>query len=115
MVKVTPVPEWDGGFLFGNVFLPGLDRGAFMHMKCIQVVEIGSFIKTEMPVKRPSADEAVIKIEVTGLCRTDLKLIRVGHRDLVLPRVPAEEVVGTIWQKGERVTGIERNSYNDNI
>lgn len=30
------------------------------------------------------------------LCRTDLKIIRHGHRDLTLPRVPGEEVVGEV-------------------
>lgn len=38
-------------------------------------------------------------MELTGLCRTDLRIIRHGHRDLVLPRIPGEEVVGRIVAK----------------
>lgn len=72
-------------------------------MRCIQVTEIGGFHVTEVPVPRPGAAEVTIRVEVTGLCRTDLKLIRVGHRDLVLPRIPGEEVVGIIHRKGSAV------------
>ena len=39
-------------------------------------------------------------MSVTGLCRTDLKIVRHGHRDLTLPRVPGEEVVGEIVALG---------------
>lgn len=34
------------------------------------------------------------------LCCTDLKIIRHGHRDLTLPRVPGEEVVGEVAALG---------------
>jgi len=79
-----------------------------MQMKCIQVKKVGRFEVTRLPVRPPEEDEALVRVIVTGLCRTDLKLIRVGHRDLVLPRVPGEEVVGEIAEKGVRVTGLER-------
>ena len=48
------------------------------------------------PVPQPGPDQALVRVALTGLCRTDLKLIRAGHRDLIVPRVPGEEVVGTI-------------------
>jgi len=79
-----------------------------MEMSCIQVTEVGTFHLTRLPVQLPKADEVLIKVSVTGLCRTDLKLIRVGHRDLVLPRVPGEEVVGVIADTGACVVGLER-------
>ena len=68
-------------------------------MQAVVVEEIGSFVLKEMQVPEPGPGEALIKVEVTGLCRTDLKIIENGHRDLVLPRVPGEEVVGTgsLW------------------
>ena len=49
---------------------------------------------------RPGKNEALLRVTVTGLCRTDLKIIRVGHRDLVLPRIPGEEVVGEVVTLG---------------
>lgn len=65
-------------------------------MEAVLVREIGGFELVELPVPRPGPGEALIEVSVTGLCRTDLKLIEVGHRDLELPRVPGEEVVGVV-------------------
>ena len=78
-----------------------------MDMWGIQVAEIGAFQFLRLPVRPPQRDEVLIRVAVTGLCRTDLKLIRAGHRDLVLPRVPGEEVVGEIVEKGADVRGLE--------
>ncbi|KPA13660.1 sorbitol dehydrogenase [Candidatus Magnetomorum sp. HK-1] len=72
-------------------------------MKCIKVSEIGKFSHESMTIPRPGPDDVCIQVEVTGLCRTDLKLIRQGHRDLTLPRIPGEEVVGIIVEKGKNV------------
>ncbi len=74
-------------------------------MKAIVVEQIGSFSIRNVNIPHPVAGEVMIRVSVTGLCRTDLKLIRVGHRDLVLPRVPGEEVVGTISEIGTDVSG----------
>jgi L-iditol 2-dehydrogenase len=72
-------------------------------MNCIQVSDIGTFSTARLPVRSPGPDELLIKVRVTGLCRTDLKLIRVGHRDLVLPRIPGEEVVGVVHARGSNI------------
>ena len=76
-------------------------------MKCIQVSKIGEFSLIEKPVRDPKPDELCIQVEVTGLCRTDLKIIRQGHRDLTLPRVPGEEVVGIVVSKGKNFHHIQ--------
>jgi L-iditol 2-dehydrogenase len=70
-------------------------------MKAILVKSIGSFELTEIaaPILQPG--EVLVKVAVAGLCRTDLKIIETGHRDLVLPRVPGEEVVGTVCALGQ--------------
>jgi L-iditol 2-dehydrogenase len=78
-----------------------------MNMPSAQVVAIGRFEFREMPIQPPQEDEVLIRVAVTGLCRTDLKIVRVGHRDLVLPRVPGEEVVGTVEAAGRRVRDIK--------
>jgi L-iditol 2-dehydrogenase len=72
-------------------------------MKAAVVEEIGSFTIKEMDIPKPDKGEVLVRVAVTGLCRTDLKLIRTGHRDLILPRVPGEEVVGTVYQLGKDV------------
>jgi L-iditol 2-dehydrogenase len=76
-------------------------------MKCILINDIGGFHIKMVPVKEPRPDEVLVQVEVTGMCRTDLKIIRSGHRDLVLPRIPGEEVIGVIHRKGENVADVE--------
>jgi L-iditol 2-dehydrogenase len=77
-----------------------------MKTQCILVAEIGRFQWTQKELPPPQADEVLVAVEVAGLCRTDLKIIRHGHRDLVLPRIPGEEVVGRIVSKGPAVSGV---------
>lgn len=72
-------------------------------MKAALVREIGSFGIVDVDVPQPGPGEVLVEVAVAGLCRTDLKIIEKGHRDLVLPRIPAEEVVGTVCRLGEGV------------
>jgi L-iditol 2-dehydrogenase len=74
-----------------------------INMKCIQITKIKDFEKKEIDLQAPGNEEVLIKVHVTGVCRTDLKIIQHGHRDLILPRIPGEEVVGTIHEKGKNV------------
>jgi L-iditol 2-dehydrogenase len=69
-------------------------------MRAVVIREVGSFELADAPVPEPGPGEALIRVSVTGLCRTDLKVVRHGHRDLTLPRVPGEEVVGEIVRLG---------------
>lgn len=78
-----------------------------MHVDCIIVSEIGRFQWTRKKLRPLKDDEVLVRVEVTGLCRTDLKIIRHGHRDLVLPRIPGEEVVGRIVAKGSGVNNFQ--------
>lgn len=78
-----------------------------MQTNCILVSEIGRFEWTRRNLRKLQEDEVLVRVEVTGLCRTDLKIIRHGHRDLVLPRIPGEEVVGRLAAKGDAVTGFD--------
>lgn len=79
-------------------------------MKAVIVEKIGDFVIRDVALPAPEDDEALLKVTVTGLCRTDLKLIRVGHRDLVLPRIPGEEVVGVVEKTGASVTGFVKGA-----
>lgn len=65
-------------------------------MKAIVIHKIGSFSFEERPLPIPASKELRVRVAVTGLCRTDLKIIEHGHRDLTLPRIPGEEVVGIV-------------------
>jgi len=72
-------------------------------MKAAIVEKIGTFQLADIEKPEPGRGEVLIETAVTGLCRTDLKIIEVGHRDLVLPRIPGEEVVGTVCATGPHV------------
>ncbi len=72
-------------------------------MKAVLVKEIGSFEYADLPTPEPAPGEVLVRVAVAGLCRTDIKLIDVGHRDLTLPRIPAEEVVGQVVALGSEV------------
>lgn len=73
-------------------------------MNAIVVRQIGRFEYVPVPDPAPGAGEVLVRVAVAGLCRTDLKLIEVGHRDLMLPRIPAEEVVGEVTGVGAGVS-----------
>lgn len=72
-------------------------------MNAIVVRQIGSFEYVRVQDPAPGPGEVLVRVAVAGLCRTDLKLIEIGHRDLVLPRIPAEEVVGEVTGLGAGV------------
>ena len=61
----------------------------------------------------PNPDGAVIKIEASGICRSDWHGWMGHDTDIKLPHVPGHELAGTIeeigsnvslWKKGDRVT-----------
>lgn len=72
-------------------------------MQAVSVREIGSFQFERRAVPQPGPGEVLLRVTVTGLCRTDLKIIQVGHRDLRLPCIPGEEVVGEVVALGPQV------------
>ena len=67
----------------------------------------------QVPDPRPADAGVVIKVEATGLCRSDWHGWMGHDPDIALPHVPGHELAGTIeetgsgvsrWRKGERVT-----------
>jgi L-iditol 2-dehydrogenase len=77
-----------------------------MDMHCLVVRRIGDYGLERRPVLPPGPGEILVRVEWAGICRTDLKLIRQGHRDLVLPRIPGEEAVGVIVETGAAAEGL---------
>ena len=84
-------------------------------MQAVSVREIGSFLFERRAVPQPGPGEVLLRVTVTGLCRTDLKIIQVGHRDLVLPCVPGEEVVGEVVALGPIDDSFSRFQFKDDI
>ncbi|MGP6088250.1 zinc-dependent alcohol dehydrogenase family protein [Antarctobacter jejuensis] len=68
---------------------------------------------TTLPDPTPSPDGVVLKVEATGLCRSDWHGWMGHDPDIDLPHVPGHELAGTIaavgprvtrWKEGDRVT-----------
>ena len=51
----------------------------------------------------PGENDAVIKVEATGLCRSDWHGWKGHDSDISLPHVPGHEFAGTIFSKGSDV------------
>ncbi len=47
----------------------------------------------------------LIKVDSCAICKTDVKMFHVGHRDLELPRILGHEIAGTIVEVGTRIRG----------
>ena len=82
-------------------------------MQAVVVKAIGAFDLVEVEKPDPQAGMVLVKVAVAGMCRTDLKIVEAGHRDLVLPRIPGEEVVGTVVAVGPGVDSglLDRRVY----
>ncbi|OGV48097.1 MAG: hypothetical protein A2X49_12860 [Lentisphaerae bacterium GWF2_52_8] len=60
-------------------------------MKALLLRSPGEFSCTEVPSPQEKKGERVLKVASCAICRTDAKICRDGHRDLVLPRIPGHE------------------------
>ena len=67
----------------------------------------------EVPDPSPAAHGVVVRVEATGLCRSDWHAWAGHDRSIALPHVPGHELAGTVaevgpevraWQVGDRVT-----------
>ncbi|MER6318970.1 zinc-dependent alcohol dehydrogenase family protein [Streptomyces sp. NPDC001581] len=67
----------------------------------------------EVPEPRPAAGGVVVRVEATGLCRSDWHGWMGHDPDIVLPHVPGHELAGVVeavgagvsnWRVGDRVT-----------
>ncbi|NTV25388.1 MAG: alcohol dehydrogenase catalytic domain-containing protein [Chlorobiaceae bacterium] len=51
----------------------------------------------------PAENEVALRVAATAICRTDAKMWKSGHRDLVLPRIPGHEICGYIEEDPEKL------------
>lgn len=66
----------------------------------------------EREIPSVGADEALLRVEACGICGTDLRILRTGHRrlDANTPRILGHELSGTIVEVGSEVRGLERDT-----
>lgn len=69
-------------------------------MKSLLLRQIGELQRCDSSPPVPGRGEVLLRVTHCSLCRTDAKMWRQGHRDLVLPRVPGHEVCGFVpgWE-----------------
>ncbi len=65
-----------------------------MKQALLRDINILDIVGTGPPELPPGG--VLVAMRAAALCRTDVKMIRQGHRDLVLPRIPGHEGVGQI-------------------
>ena len=73
-------------------------------LKGIEDLEIR---EVDRPAPACKSGEILIKTEACAICKTDVKMFHVGHRDLRLPRVLGHEVAGTIVEVGGGVNKLK--------
>jgi D-arabinose 1-dehydrogenase-like Zn-dependent alcohol dehydrogenase len=59
----------------------------------------------EVPDPRPAAHGVVVRVEATGLCRSDWHGWMGHDPDITLPHVPGHELAGVVEAVGDRVSG----------
>jgi len=73
----------------------------------IASIETNPLELAEVPTPQPRADEALIKVSVCGVCRTDLHVIEGELPRQVLPIIPGHQIIGRVEQIGERVANLK--------
>ena len=71
-------------------------------MKALVLQDIGKLCAETRDIPSVQPAEALVRVLYCGICRTDAKMWRHGHRDLVLPRVPGHEVAARDEKTGQR-------------
>jgi propanol-preferring alcohol dehydrogenase len=59
----------------------------------------------ELPIPSPKPNEVLIKVHACGICRTDLHVIDGDLKEPQLPIIPGHQIVGSIAELGNEVTG----------
>jgi len=65
-----------------------------MKQAILRNINILDIVRADRPEMPPGG--VLVAIGAAAVCRTDVKMIRHGHRDLVLPRIPGHEGVGKV-------------------
>lgn len=61
----------------------------------------------EMDIPTVESGGLLLKVEACGMCATDLKLLRYGHKGMRFPHVLGHEIAGTVAEVTPEVTGFK--------
>jgi len=71
-------------------------------MECLQLEQPGLLHLRRRETPEPADCQVLLRISHCALCRTDVKMFKQGHRDLILPRVLGHEICGADAKTEER-------------
>lgn len=80
-------------------------------MKAVFLKDAVTLVTEEVSMPDCGDDEAVVRVEACGICRTDMKCYFQGQRDLKMPRILGHEIAGIVLAVGKDVSGIEPGSH----
>ena len=66
----------------------------------------GGLEQVEAPIPEPALDEVLVRVEVCGICRTDLHVVDHEIPEHRSPVTPGHQVIGTVADVGAAVTSI---------
>jgi|LGVE01.1.fsa_nt_gb L-iditol 2-dehydrogenase len=72
-------------------------------MKAMVLEEPGKMRIKEIPIPLAGDNEVIVKVKACNICKTDLKCLTLGQRDLKYPRILGHEIAGVIDQVGKNV------------
>ncbi len=70
-------------------------------MYALQLEKTGSLKRKNIPIPELKTGEVLLRVSHCAVCRTDAKMWKQGHRDLILPRVPGHEICGILAESGK--------------
>src|SRR3989339_1279509 len=71
-------------------------------MRAVVLEEIGSIKVKDIPVPEAAKEQFLLKVLKCTLCRTDAKMLQLGQRDLILPRVLGHEICALDEKTGKK-------------
>lgn len=80
-------------------------------MKAVFLKDTVNLAAEEVSMPDCGDDEAVVRVEACGICRTDMKCYFQGQRDLKMPRILGHEIAGIVLAVGKDVSGIESGTH----
>src|SRR5690606_36840627 len=109
----SPAKRPDAGRGTPGAVRPRPQNGRMTMMRAVVYDAVGATPRvTEAPVPEVPGDAALVRVEATGVCRSDWHAWR-GHDPVALPHIPGHEFAGTVaadgagvreWAPGARVT-----------
>ncbi len=79
-----------------------------MEMNAIVVNAPMDFLYTKVPVPKTPVGGMLLKVEACGLCGSDLRTLKSGHRRVTFPWILGHEICGTVVDTGNGYEGIWR-------